>query len=213
MIKLVHIDAEEVLMVLTAISDEELVKSAQNGNKDAMDSIILRYKNLVYMIASRYYMQGFDNDDIIQEGMLGLYSAVLDYKNGNTKFKTFATMCITRKIISLLKSATRQKNIPLNYSVSLDAPMTEGSFPLSDILLSSDRKNPEAMVISSENLSHYEHGIKNNLSPFELKVLFYHLDGLTYRDIAKTLNKDVKSVDNAVQRIKKKLKSILLSDN
>ena len=199
--------------MLTIMSDEELVEAAQSGNKDAMDDIILRYKNLVYMTASRYYMQGFDNDDIVQEGMLGLYSAILDYKGGKAKFKTFATMCITRKIISLLKSATRQKNIPLNSSVSLDAPLTEGNCSLSDVLLSSDRKNPETMVITSENLSHYENGIKNNLSPFELKFLFYQLDGLTYKDIAKILNKDIKSVDNAVQRIKKKLKSILLSDN
>lgn len=192
------------------LSDEALIKEARSGNRQAMESIIIRYKNLVNTVASKYYAAGFEKDDIIQEGMLGLYSAVLDYKSDKNVFSSFACLCITRRIISLLKSSARQKHIPLNSSVSLNSIISEenGAY-LIDVLKASDLTNPEAILISKEEYAGYTEKINNNLSSFELKVLSFYIDGFSYKAISEMLKKDVKSVDNAVQRIRKKLEPVL----
>lgn len=192
------------------LSDDLLIKEAQSGNRQAMECIILRYKGLVNAVASKYYAVGFEKDDIIQEGMLGLYSAVLDYKFDKKIFKSFACLCITRRIISLLKSSSRQKHIPLNSSISLNSIISEdrGAY-LIDVLTASDKTNPEAILISKEEYSCYTEKINSNLSRFELRVLSFYIDGFSYKAISEILRKDVKSVDNAVQRIRKKLEPVL----
>lgn len=194
---------------LTALNDAELVLLAQQNNTSAMEIILSRYKPWVCSLSSKFYMQGYDKDDIIQEGMIGLFKAIIDFKKGKASFKSFAGLCITRKIISALKSSKRQKHIPLNSSLSLDnEEITNPDGLLADTASDEKKLNPEAIMIDKENLEYYEALIKEKLSSLEQKVLKYHIQGLSYRDIAKLLQKDVKAVDNAVQRIKKKLISI-----
>ena len=193
---------------ISSLNDEDVVLLAQDGNKYATENIILRYKNSVYAISSGYYMNGFDKEDIIQEGMIGLYRAIINYKPGKASFKTFAVLCITRKIVSVLKSAKRHKHIPLNSSLSLDNELfTDNEIQFINYFHELEKNNPEEIIISKENLLLYEEKIKNTLSKLELNVLSLHISGHTYKQISQLLNKDVKSVDNAVQRIKKKLQS------
>ena len=192
------------------LSDEQLAKKAQSGDSCAMESIILRYNNTVKAIASRYYAIGFEKEDIIQEGMIGLYSAVLSYNSEKTLFKSFAVLCITRRILSLIKSSSRQKHMPLNSCLSLNSVMCdEDNMPLSDVLTASDNTNPEKLLISKEAYIGYTKKIQNILSPFELQVLNCCIEGLSYKDISASLQKDIKSIDNAIQRIRKKLEPIL----
>ena len=191
------------------LSDEQLVKMAQSGDSDAMESIILRYRNMVNAVASKYYAVGFDREDIIQEGMIGLYNAVLDYNPEKNLFKAFAGLCITRRIITLIKFSARQKHIPLNSSVSLNSAVSEESDTyLADILEASDSTNPEKLVISKEAYNGYTKKIQSLLSPFELQVLMCCMDGLSYKDISAKLKKDIKAIDNAIQRIRKKLEAV-----
>ncbi len=196
--------------VIDNLSDENTVTLAQAGNSQAMEQIIARYKPLVQSTSSKFYMNGLDNDDIIQEGMIGLYRAIIDYKPGKSAFKTFAVLCITRRIISVLKATKRQKHIPLNSSLSLDNELYQNSDNfLIDLIEDTHKKNPESIIISEENLKQYKKIISNTLSALEYKVFTYHLHGHSYSDIAKIINKDIKSVDNAIQRIKKKLLCIV----
>ena len=191
------------------LSDEQLVEKAQAGDSYAMESIILRYRNTVNAVASKYYAVGFDREDIVQEGMIGLYNAVLDYNPEKNHFKSFAGLCITRRIISLIKLSARQKHIPLNSSVSLNSVVSEESDTyLADVLTASDSTDPETLVISKEACYGYTKKIQGLLSPFELKVLACCIDGLSYKDISERLKRDVKAVDNAIQRIRKKLEAV-----
>ena len=199
---------------LSGLSDEQIVLCAQSQDKRATEYIIMRYKNIVYKIASKFFMQGFDRDDIVQEGMIGLYNAILDFKDGKTSFKSFCTLCISRRIISLLKSSERRKNIPLNTALSLDSSINDDSgMQFIQMLEDNKTKNPEAIIIGRENLLHYEKETKKLLSPFELEVWSYHMSGMSYKDIAVTLSKNTKSIDNAIQRIRKKLSQMIEADS
>jgi len=190
------------------MADEELVRLAQSGNSYATECIIMRHRGLVASCTPGYFAKGFDSDDIFQEGMIGLYKAILDYDNSKASFKSFAMLCISRKIISLVKSSTRKKNLPLNSSISLDSSVCEnGDTYLIDILRAPDDSNPEIMFINKENFNHCKTKINQILSPFEKKVLSYHLEKKSYKEISQKLGKDTKSIDNAVQRIRKKLAS------
>ena len=194
---------------LNSLTDSELVLLAQQNNTPAMEIILSRYKPWVCSLSSKFYMQGYDKEDIIQEGMIGLFKAIIDYKKGKSSFKSFAGLCITRKIISALKSSKRQKHIPLNSSISLDSEdiINPDGF-IADTTSDEKKLNPESIIIGKENLEYYESVIKETLSTLEQNVLKYHMQGLSYKDIAQLLSKDIKAVDNAVQRIKKKLISI-----
>lgn len=195
------------------LSDEEVVKLAAGGDKQAMEHIIVRYKNCVHKNTAKFYMTGHDRDDIFQEGMIALHSAVVNYKEGEASFKTFATLCINRRIVSMLKSTKRQKNIPLNSSLSLDNAMTDdGGSYLIDTIEDAQKENPESIIISRENIKEFEQTIKNVLSKLEYDVFKLHIAGKSYKEISKELKKDVKAIDNAVQRIKKKLISAIYSD-
>lgn len=194
------------------LSDEEIIELAQSGDEDAVEIIMYRYKNLVYFCSSKYYMQGMDKDDILQEGMIGLYKAIMDFKPGKTSFKSFASLCITRKLISLLKASNRKKHTPLNASISLDnESICEDYSILDNNINTSLLYNPESILINRETFSDYENKIKQELTALELSVFNCHINGMTYEEISKHLDKNMKSVDNAVQRAKRKLASMLIN--
>ena len=180
--------------------------------KDIERSIIKKYRNFVKSKAKSYFLIGADKEDIIQEGMIGLYKAVRDFDATKTNsFKGFADICITRQIITAIKTATRQKHIPLNSYVSLNKPVydEESERTLLDIIATSIVTDPEELIISKEELKHIESKMNELLSDLELQVVEYYLNGKSYQYIADKLNRDVKSIDNALQRVKRKLEKHL----
>lgn len=196
---------------LCELSDEEVVLLAQSGDNEALEHIIIRYRNFVYSKAKKFFLIGSEQDDLIQEGMIGLYEAVKSFKNEKASFKSFAGICIRRQLISAVKSATRNKHKPLNSYISLDKNVYERDADAAFIesFLDKSPQNPEAIIIDKEDLSGIENKINNTLSKLELNVLIYYLDGYSYQQIAEKIDKDVKAVDNAIQRIKKKIESII----
>ncbi|MBR0028377.1 MAG: RNA polymerase sporulation sigma factor SigH [Clostridia bacterium] len=198
------------------LSDEELVKMAQHGDKEALEAMLSRYKNLVYAKSKPYFLAGADDEDIIQEGFIGLYKAITDFDGDRLPFfKAFAGVCVTRHILTAVKAASRKKHQPLNSYVSLDKGTydDDGDTTLLDIMAATELQDPEAIVIDRENIDGMEYTISKVLSKLEAQVLVLHLEGLSYSEIAARLGKDVKAVDNAVQRIKKKLNGALMSND
>ncbi|SHH85061.1 RNA polymerase, sigma 30 subunit, SigH [Caloranaerobacter azorensis DSM 13643] len=194
------------------MEDEEIVESARNGDTEALEFLIKKYKNFVRAKARSYFLIGADKEDIIQEGMIGLYKAIRDYKQDKlTSFKAFAELCITRQIITAIKTATRQKHIPLNSYISLNKPIydEESDRTLLDILSGVKIMDPEELIISREELKSIENKIGEILSDLEWEVLIYYLQGKSYQEIAVELNRHVKSIDNALQRVKRKLEKYL----
>ncbi len=189
------------------LSDEELVKKAQSGDKTALEAVLERYKNLVYAKAKPYFIAGADEDDIIQEGFIGLYNAVKDFDGEKLPFfGVFAGVCVSRRILTAVKAAARQKHIPLNSYVSLDNGSPDAEVPAG---VSGASLDPEAILIDRENVDGIGYKINKALSKLELEVLVYYLRDMSYQEIASALGKDVKAVDNAIQRIRKKLEGIL----
>ena len=199
-------------MILQGLRDEELIKLYRDGNEDAIDIIFERYKYLVRKKAKAMYIAGGDNDDLIQEGMIGLYKAVRDYnEDRQASFATFAGMCINRHMMSAVTASNRKKNIPLNSYVSFDAPADgdeQSGTRLVEVLKPDNEQNPEYMFIDREHTRLLEDKIVSALSVYEKKVLDMYLEGKDYIEIAKELNKQPKSVDNAIQRIRIKVARI-----
>ena len=194
----------------------DIVLKASKGDKIALEYIIKKYKNFVKAKAKSYFLIGADKEDIIQEGMIGLYKAVRDFDASKTNsFKGFADMCITRQIITAIKTATRQKHIPLNSYISLNKPVydEESERTLLDIIATSIVTDPEELIISKEELKHIESKMNELLSDLELQVVEYYLNGKSYQYIADKLKRDVKSIDNALQRVKRKLEKHLENRN
>jgi RNA polymerase sporulation-specific sigma factor len=194
--------------------DEEIVIEAKRGNVRAQEYLINKYQNFVKAKAKSYFLIGADKEDIYQEGMIGLYKAIRDFKPDKlASFKAFAELCVTRQIITAIKTATRQKHIPLNTYISLNKPIydEESDRTLIDILSEAKVSDPEELVISREELSHIENEIGQILSDLELEVLSSYLDGKSYQEIACDLNRHAKSIDNALQRVKRKLEKSLSS--
>lgn len=194
------------------LSDEELVAMAQDGDRYALEYIIAKYRRFVCSKIKTYFLIGAEDEDMIQEGMIGLYKAVRDFRpDRHSLFKTFASVCIRRQIITAIKTATRQKHIPLNSYVSLDKKMydSKNDVTLIDTIVRGSSQDPETIIIDRENMSGIEYRINKALSKLELQVLVYYLEGCSYQEIAERIKKDVKSVDNAIQRIKKKMEAIL----
>ncbi|MFC5559537.1 RNA polymerase sporulation sigma factor SigH [Ureibacillus thermophilus] len=190
------------------LTDEQLVELVHQGNTEALDYLINKYRVFVKTKARSYFLIGADKEDIIQEGMIGLYKAVRDFKGDKlTSFKAFAELCITRQIITAIKTATRQKHIPLNSYVSLDKPIydEESDRTLMDVITGAESENPEHLMINREEYSHLEEKISEILSELEQQVLSLYLDGQSYNEISEELNRHVKSIDNALQRVKRKL--------
>lgn len=192
--------------------DEEIVLSAREGNITSLEYIINKYKNFVRAKARSYFLIGADKEDIVQEGMIGLYKAIRDFRNDKlSSFRAFAELCITRQIITAIKTATRQKHIPLNSYVSLNKPIydEESDRTLLDILTATKITDPEELIISREELVSIESKIGEILSDLELEVLMSYLQGKSYQEIACDLDRHVKSIDNALQRVKRKLEKYL----
>ncbi len=197
---------------MDSLNDEQLVELVHNGNSDALDYLIHKYRNFVRAKARSYFLIGADKEDIVQEGMIGLYKAVRDYKGDKlSTFKAFAELCITRQIITAIKTATRQKHIPLNSYISLDKPIydEESDRTLMDVLTGVKVTDPEELMINREQFTSIEGKVNELLSDLERQVLALYLDGRSYQEIAEELNRHVKSIDNALQRVKRKLERYL----
>jgi RNA polymerase sporulation-specific sigma factor len=197
-------------------SDKEIIERIQNGDKTAMDYLLEKYKYLVRKKAKALFLIGGDRDDLIQEGMIGLYKAIRDYKSSkDNSFFNFADMCISRQIYSAIKASNTKKNIPLNTYISLYAPAYgvnsdgEEKEALVDIILQKNISNPEELVIDKENTSMIEYELVRCLSDFEKQVLELYMQDIKYVQIAEVLGKDPKTVDNALTRIKSKLNKII----
>lgn len=194
------------------LGDEDIVAFARDGDEVALEYLIHKYKNFVRAKARSYFLIGADREDIIQEGMIGLYKAIRDFKADKlASFRAFAELCITRQIITAIKTATRQKHIPLNSYVSLNKPLydDESDRTLEDVLAGNKVTDPEELVISREEFLDIEHKMSEFLSELEWSVLMLYLEGKSYQEIAEQLNRHVKSIDNALQRVKRKLEKYL----
>ncbi len=195
------------------MSDEEIVLDAkESDNTIALDYLINKYRNFVRAKARSYFLIGADREDIIQEGMIGLYKAIRDFRTDKlSSFRAFAELCVTRQIITAIKTATRQKHIPLNSYVSLNKPIydEDSDRTLLDVLSGSKISDPEELVISREEFIDIEEKMGEILSDLEWKVLMAYLDGKSYQEIAVELDRHVKSIDNALQRVKRKLERYL----
>jgi RNA polymerase sporulation-specific sigma factor len=194
------------------LEDEQLVELVHQGDGDALDFLIHKYQNFVRAKARSYFLVGADREDIIQEGMIGLYKAVRDFKGDKlSSFKAFAELCITRQMITAIKTATRQKHIPLNSYVSVDRPIydDESDRTLMDVISGTKAMDPEELIVNREEVDDIEVKMTELLSDLERKVLALYLDGRSYQEISEELNRHVKSIDNALQRVKRKLEKYL----
>ncbi|KUO49918.1 MAG: RNA polymerase sigma-H factor [Desulfitibacter sp. BRH_c19] len=192
--------------------DEDIVEIAQAGDDAAQEYLITKYKNFVRAKARSYFLIGADREDIIQEGMIGLYKAIRDFRCDKlSSFRAFAELCITRQIITAIKTATRQKHIPLNSYVSLNKPIydEDSDRTLLDVISGSKITDPEELIISQEEFGDIEEKMGEILSSLEWKVLMSYLEGKSYQEIAFELKRHVKSIDNALQRVKRKLERYL----
>jgi len=192
--------------------DEDVVEEVRAGSSEALEHLINKYRNFVRAKARSYFLIGADREDIVQEGMIGLYKSIRDFRGDKlASFKAFAELCITRQIITAIKTATRQKHIPLNSYVSLDKPIydEDSDRTLLDIICGSKMTDPEELIINQEEFSGLEDKMGEILSDLERRVLMLYLDGRSYQEIAVDLDRHVKSIDNALQRVKRKLERYL----
>ncbi len=210
---LVSVDLKDIMLSkFDYLSDEDIVQAVHDNDSEALEYLINKYRNFVRAKARSYFLIGADREDIIQEGMIGLYKAIRDFRGDKlASFKAFAELCITRQIITAIKTATRQKHIPLNSYISLDKPIydEESDRTLMDVICGTQVSDPEELVINQEEFTGLEDKMSEILSDLERKVLMLYLDGRSYQEIAVDLNRHVKSIDNALQRVKRKLEKYL----
>ncbi len=196
------------MMDYTGYTDEELVEQFKAGDIYAQDYLLDKYKNLVKAKERSYFLNGAGEEDIIQEGMIGLFKAIRDYSpEKNCSFKSFAELCVTRQIITAVKSSTRQKHMPMINYLSLDKSAfdSEGDKPVIDSLQVTSENDPQTLLIKREDKADLAQKINSSLSRFEKRVLEMYLDGMSYDEIARIIGKSYKSIDNGLQRVKKKL--------
>lgn len=193
------------------MTDEEIINEFKNGDLYALEHLLNKYKNFVRFKARSYYLIGGDSEDVIQEGMIGLYKSIIDYDESKMCcFKHFADICINRQIFTAIKTATRQKHMPLNSSISLNKPIygKDSSVKLLDIIGEGGKIDPEEVLIYREELLRLKNKVQEVLSKLELEVFLLYIEGISYEEIAMEIGRCNKSIDNALQRIKRKLKKI-----
>ena len=203
---------DELYKRFAQMPDEEVVGLAHQGDTLAVEYLLGKYKNFVRSKARSYFLIGADHEDIVQEGMIGLFKAIRDYQPERlSSFRAFAELCITRQIITAIKTATRQKHVPLNSYVSLNKPIydEESDRTLMDVIVEGHAQNPEELIIGRENLLSIRDRADQVLSSLEQEVLNAYLDGKSYQEIADKLGRHVKSIDHALQRVKRKLEKSL----
>lgn len=200
-------------------TDNELIDRLNHGETAIMDYICEKYKNLVRSKAKSMFILGGDKDDLIQEGMIGLFKAVRDYDCGrDASFFTFADLCISRQMYTAVQAAQRKKHFPLNSSLSLDSSLAgesgeqTGEKSGSEIVSNAIGINPEELVLDRERIEYLEKAIAEELSDFERQVLDLHMTGMSYSEIAKVLGRDEKATDNALQRLKSKIRKIIVKE-
>ena len=194
------------------MTDEEIALLARDGDDAAQEFLLNKYKNFVRSKARSYFLIGADHEDIVQEGMIGLFKAIRDFRPDKlSSFRAFAELCVTRQIITAIKTATRQKHIPLNSYVSLNKPIydEESDRTLLDVITEGYLANPEDVLINREDMSLIEVRIAQSLSPLERQVLAKYLQGKSYQEISRDMKRQIKSIDNALQRVKRKLAKIM----
>jgi RNA polymerase sporulation-specific sigma factor len=192
----------------TRLADFEVVRLAQGGRQDAAEHILYKYRNLVRSKVKSYFLVGAEREDLLQVGMVGLWQAIVDYRHDKaTSFPAFAKVCIHRHIITAIKAATRQKQVPLNTSLSLEVPADEDSseWNMADVLQTGDEADPEEVMLRTEDARRLHSLLHQMLSEFEWRVLAGYQMGKSYREIARELRCKTKSVDNALMRIKRKV--------
>ncbi|QTM97863.1 MULTISPECIES: RNA polymerase sporulation sigma factor SigH [Sediminibacillus] len=207
-----HTETDDQELGYEKLEDDELIELVHQGQTYALDYLITKYRNFVRAKARTYFLIGADREDIVQEGMIGLYKAIRDYKGDKlSSFKAFAELCITRQIITAIKTATRQKHIPLNSYVSLDKPIydEESDRTLMDVIAGSKAVDPQELIVNREKFGDMEYKMSELLSELEQQVLSLYLDGRSYQEISVELKRHVKSIDNALQRVKRKLERYL----
>jgi len=203
---------EKLMQDYAEMNDEFLVQLFQDGDGEASEFLMRKYRSFVRAKASRYFLIGGEREDIVQEGMIGLYKAIRDFRVDKlSSFKAFAELCITRQIITAVKSATRQKHGPLNSYVSLNKPIyeEESNHTLMDVITGPTNTDPIQMLIDQEKASDLERKMSEKLSDLEKRVLELHIAGHSYVEISQNVNTHVKSIDNALQRIKRKMERYL----
>lgn len=208
----INLKANNVMIHYEHITDEGLVDHIHAGDNEALEFLIHKYKHFVRAKARSYFLIGADREDIVQEGMIGLYKSIRDFRGDKlTSFKAFAELCVTRQIITAIKTATRQKHIPLNSYVSLDKPIydEDSDRTLLDVICGNKVTDPEELIINQEEYDDIEEKMGEILSELERQVLRLYLDGRSYQEIAEDLDRHVKSIDNALQRVKRKLERYL----
>lgn len=198
----------------TLIADEQLIIDFRNGNTEIMDYLMVKYKYMVRQKARAMYLMGGENEDLIQEGMIGLIKAVRDYdESQGSQFSSFAELCVSRQMYTAIEASKRKKHMPLNYYVSLyeegEYPEDGKSLPLIDMIEPQVENDPEALYFGKEYTEEFAEQLKQSLSPLENNVLYLHLLGTDYRKIAELLEKSPKTIDNAIQRIRTKAGKLL----
>ncbi|MGY0395595.1 MULTISPECIES: sigma-70 family RNA polymerase sigma factor [unclassified Fusobacterium] len=183
---------------------DELIIRAQGGDEEALDLILTEYKKLIFLNVKNYFMVGADQDDLLQEGTIGLLKAIKSYDKDRASFKTFATLCIRRQILTAVRSSTAQKNILLNEASGNNLETEDGHEDYSQELYSDLKYNPETLFLSKEKIMEFQDFVENNFSPFEKEVFNYMVKGFSYKEIATELSKTPKVIDNSFQRIKRK---------
>ncbi len=201
---------------LERLEDVELIARVERGDERSLEVLLARYRSFARSKARTYFLAGSDREDVVQEGMIGLYKAIRDFNPGQeTPFRAFAELCISRQILTAIKTANRHKHQPLNSSVSLDAPAhtEEGERSVGERLMAPPTEDPVELVISAEEIEAIRDSMRRNLTELESDVLRMYMDGNSYEEIASALGNHVKSIDNALQRIKRKLQRHLAERN
>lgn len=194
-------------MDLQTLSDEELVLLAQKDNKNAMSFIIEKYKSVVKAVSRSYFLVGGDDEDLFQEGLIGLFNAIVSY-NGKSSFKSYVYVCVKNNIVSVIRKYNNQKNLPMLNYVSLTGQANMES-DKTDIVIDERISDPETEYINRESSEELKQKISNTLSNLENNILALYLQGFSYAEIALKTNKQVKSIDNAIQRIRKKVYDLI----